>query len=288
MSEFDVVEQRLREYRPIGPSAAAREKMAALLQAPPQAGAPTRGHWRWVAAAAAVVAILALGARSARKWMTPAPSAPATASATSQQPTTIPEAFSTAWTAQPRVDVPAIFSHATVVVVGFIDWPCTGCVTLYPRLREIEERYKQSMPGAVEVVVLDWPWNADCNSHVPAEGGLRHPASCVAAAAVRIARDRGRADAMIDWIVTNRATLEGPDWKSRLLAELQRLCPGVDFDREYARVLPAIQADADRGAHVGINTTPTVFVNGRSLGPAMPTVEVIDWAIRLELQGRIK
>ena len=288
MSEFDLIEERLRAYRPVGPSPAVREGMAVVLGGL-QSGAPGRartGRWRGGAIAASVLAVLALGAYAL--WPKPAPAlvAPATASnADSRQPP-IPSEFATAWAAKPRVDIPWVSSRASVTVVTFMDWQCPACLTLYPTLELVAERYKKShSDGVVDVVMVDWPWNSDCNVQLRADPKApRHEASCVAAAAVRIARSRGQADAMIGWILADRSALSGEGWRSRILAEIQRLLPGIDFDKEYQGVLLAIESEAARGAALHVNMTPSVFVNGRLIGPQVPSAEVLDWAIRLELQ----
>lgn len=289
MSEFDLIEERLRAYRPVGPSPAARDRMAAVVGGTQAAasGRPRPSPWLWVAAAAAVLALFVFGTYAVWRWLSPGSAVSSTASGASGAETPIPEEFATSWAAQRRVDIPGISSRAAVTVVMFMDWPCPGCLKLYPTFELIAERYKRSHPGLVDFVVLDWPWNGECNPYVPAEV-LGHEASCVAAAAVRIARSRGQADAMIEWILTNRAALEGVGWRDRILTEIRRLFPGIDFEQEYQKVLGAIENDAARGAAVGVNATPTIFVNGRLLGPGIPPVDAIDWAIRLELERKVK
>ena len=50
----------------------------------------------------------------------------------------------------------------------------------------------------------DFPLEAECNANIP-QGP--HPIACEAAAAVRMARKNGKAEALEDWLFANQPTL---------------------------------------------------------------------------------
>src|SRR6185295_17456137 len=112
-------------------------------------------------------------------------------------PKTQQEQFEEAWNQLPRIDVGVSAGTAKVVVVKYNDWLCPTCKAYAMGYEPVLEAYEKSDPGAVKMVVKDWPWNTACNSSagrtIPG-----HEGSCDASVAVRLARDRGKADEMID------------------------------------------------------------------------------------------
>ncbi len=63
---------------------------------------------------------------------------------------------------------------------------------------------EQTMPGVIKTVTKDYPLNNKCNFNVP---GQNHPGACEAAAAVRLATERGKAGPMIDWLFSHQESL---------------------------------------------------------------------------------
>ena len=71
---------------------------------------------------------------------------------------------------------------------------------------DLRQASRRNRPGAVKYIVKDWPWNSECNFNVT-QTLHGHQGSCAAAAAVRMARDRGKGDEMIEWLFTNQQHL---------------------------------------------------------------------------------
>lgn len=182
-----------------------------------------------------------------------------------------------AWRRQPRVDLGIDPEGASVVVVKFNDYECPGCRTYETYYAPVFEKLEAQHPGAVKYVVKDWPWNAECNFHtmstIPG-----HEAACESAAAARLAKELGRYEEMVDWIYANQGKT-----KAELRAAVQRILGVADFDREYARLLPEIRRDIADGGAIGINSTPTYFINGVRI-PALQQ-SAFEYAIRLELEA---
>jgi protein-disulfide isomerase len=100
-----------------------------------------------------------------------------------------------------------------------------------------------------------------------------HEGSCEAAAAVRMARDRGKDGQMIAWLFDNQdrliqmalgSTLAANASSNAIKAQAVTML-GIkpeDFDREYAAKLTDIRRDESDGQALGVGSTPTYFVNG--------------------------
>ncbi len=185
------------------------------------------------------------------------------------------------WTARQRVQVGAPADGAAVVVTVFLDWQCPTCTHL--EYATILAAYEAAKPGAVRYVIKDYPLNARCNANLPVDAPAHHAAACEAAAAVRMARQRGKADEFIDWIFANQRDLTAEAVKTQAASML-----GVrDFDAEYARMLGDIRRDVADGAALHVQFTPAVFVNGvpaSRAGGGPPSPQELDWAIQSELK----
>ncbi|MEO8483798.1 MAG: thioredoxin domain-containing protein [Acidobacteriota bacterium] len=186
--------------------------------------------------------------------------------------------FAKAWAQQPRVDLGIPASGAKVVIVKFNDFMCPSCRQAEAFYKPVLDKFAKSNPGAVKYVVKDWPWNSGCNfntsSTIPG-----HEAACNAAAAARMARDRGKYDEMVEWLYANQGTTA-----AAVRAAAERLLAVKDFDAEYARKLPEIRRDVADGGVLRINSTPTFFINGVRLPEGTIAAPYFELAISLELK----
>jgi protein-disulfide isomerase len=111
-----------------------------------------------------------------------------------------------------------------------------------------------------------------------ANGGP-HPASCEAAVAVRLAREQGKEDPMIEWVFANQDKLT-PDVIKQGVQETGGV---TDFDAKYSSTLALVKVDAALGQRLTVRSTPTFFLNGVKLEGALP-VQYFEQAILYELQ----
>jgi len=188
----------------------------------------------------------------------------ATLAARSQSPAQddFDKQFLAAWAQQIRSDVRVPAAGAKVVVVKFNDWMCPGCRYAYQEFKPLLAKYA-ALPGALKYVEKDWPWNKSCNQ-ATAQTFAGHEASCDAAAVVRLAADRGKRDAMIEWLYADqpqtadqRETMPG-----RVRAKAGEMLGIKDFAAGYAAKLPEIKKDIADGVALKIQGTPTYFING--------------------------
>jgi uncharacterized membrane protein/protein-disulfide isomerase len=241
--------------------------------------------------ALAVSILLLAGAASAIAFFPRGPAAqPAAAAAAPAAPAAPPAAagadraaapagsqaseFERWYWAQPRVNLPVPNGGAKVLIVKFNDYQCPACGQSYDWYKPILAKYEATHPGQVRFVSLDFPLHPACNAAVTR---VVHIAACEAAVAVRLARERGKAQAMEEWLYANQtATPE-------MVRAAARDVAGVtDFDARYAALLQAVKTDAALGGLNNVRSTPTFFINGTMIVGALPP-QYFDQAIALEL-----
>jgi protein-disulfide isomerase len=191
-------------------------------------------------------------------------------------------AFEKAWSEQQRVDLGISADGAKVVIVKFNDWQCPSCKASYFAYKPILQGYEHTNPGAIKYVTKDYPLSNKCNFNLSA---AMHQATCEAAAFVRMARDRGKADEAIEWLFSL------PDQMGTtpetIKARAREVLGVTDFDKEYQAKLPDIQRDAADGGALHVQYTPTYYVNGVKAqygdGSWLPA-EYFDYAIQYELK----
>lgn len=153
---------------------------------------------------------------------------------------------------QPRVILPVAADGARVVVVKFNDFQCPACRQAYLEYKGVVAKYEKEYAGRVKFITMDFPLESECNL------GSAHASACEAAAAVRMARAKGKGPEMEDWFFTHQETMT-PD----KVKEWVRQVAGVtDFDAQYKSVLEQVKAEAKLGRDLNVSGTPTFFVNG--------------------------
>ncbi|MEP7118311.1 MAG: vitamin K epoxide reductase family protein [Acidobacteriota bacterium] len=177
--------------------------------------------------------------------------------------------------AQQRVPVMVASEGAAVVLVKFNDYMCPPCGQTFAEYKPVLARYAKEYPGKLKFVSRDYPLDPECNRLAP---GGSHMASCEAAVAVRLAREKGKADVMENWLFSNQPTLTPASVK-----DAARTLAGVtDFDARYATTLALVKGDIEQGGQLQVQGTPTFFMNGIRL-PGLRAA-FLDAAIALEMK----
>jgi protein-disulfide isomerase len=175
---------------------------------------------------------------------------------------------------QPRVTVPGTGgTGAAVVIVKFNDYQCPPCGATFRQYKPVLARLQQQYPGKIAFITKDFPLETECNSV-----NLPHPSACEAAVAVRLAREKGRAEAMEEWLFANQSTLT----PERVKAGAASVAGITDFDARYVKTLELVRAEAAEGVRLAVKGTPTFFLNGILL-PIWPP-EIFQAAIEWELR----
>jgi len=175
----------------------------------------------------------------------------------------------------PRVPLVISSEGAKVLIVKFNDYQCPACGQSYLTYKPIFAKYQASNPGAIRLVMKDFPLNPDCNSNLTT---MLHPGACDAAVAVRLAREHNRGEQLEDYFYTHQEQMT-----PQTVRQAARDIGGVtDFDAKYAVTLESVKSDIALGKSLRVSQTPTFFVNGVKI-EGMMRPEFFDQAIAYEL-----
>ena len=178
--------------------------------------------------------------------------------------------------AAPRVPLIISAEGAKVLIVKFNDFQCPACGQSYLQYKPVLAKYEASNPGAVKMVLKDYPLNPACNPNVQV---VLHPAACEAAVAVRLARQHNHGPEMEEWLYTHQPQMTSPS-----VRQAARDIGGVtDFDAKYASTLALVKGDIALGQSLKVNQTPTFFLNGVKID-GMWAPQFFDQAIAYELK----
>lgn len=175
----------------------------------------------------------------------------------------------------PRRMIPVDAPGAAVVVVKFNDYQCPPCGNTYAAYKPLKAKWDKQLPGKVKFVTKDFALDTECNSAI--QQGM-HALACEAAAAVRMARKAGKAEALEDWLFANQPTLT----LDGLRNAVKSIGGVADFDAQYPKILPDVKTDTSLGGFLGVRSTPTFFVNGIQMPDSR--VEIMNAAIEHELR----
>ena len=141
---------------------------------------------------------------------------------------------------------------APITIVEFSDYQCPFCARVNPTLARVREVYGDR----VKIVFKDYP--------LP-----NHPQAPKAAEAARCAGEQNKYWEMHDAMFANQRALEVPSLKqtARTIG-----LNGTSFDQclDSGKWAAAVQEGSELGEKMGVNSTPTLYVNGRALIGAMP------------------
>ena len=151
--------------------------------------------------------------------------------------------------------------EAPVQMVVFSDFRCPGCRKLAQMMPPLAKQFE----NALRIVFKHYPLDSTCNAAVKQEF---HPGACQAAQAAEAAREQGRF-----WAFHDSVFRAPPRDKTTLRSIAEEL--DLDINRFEARrtqttVQSRIQADIELGTRLGVDGTPSVFINGRRVYDIRP------------------
>jgi protein-disulfide isomerase len=159
----------------------------------------------------------------------------------------------------PRYEV-AIADHdpsrgpadAPITIIEFSEYQCPFCARVTPTLKQIEEKY----PGKIRLVFKDFP--------LP-----NHAQAPKAAEAAHCAGEQGKYWELHDRLFANQQQLHVPELKAH--AKAVGLDPAA-FDQclDSGKHAAQVQTDVDLGSGMGVQSTPTLYINGRVVTGAQP------------------
>jgi protein-disulfide isomerase len=156
-------------------------------------------------------------------------------------------------------------ADAPVTVIEFSDFQCPFCLRVMPTLKQLRAKYGDKM----RLVWKDFPLTQI------------HPQAFVAAQAGNCAREQGKFWEYHDKLFANQSALQAESLKKYAAdagLDAAKFNQCLDSSKYEARVEEELTA----GNHLGISSTPTLYVNGRMINGAQP-IEVFESVIDEEL-----
>ena len=180
------------------------------------------------------------------------------------------------YNAQLRIPLVVPTEGAKVLVVKFNDYQCPACGQSHKDYKSVFAKYEATQPGAVRLVLKDFPLESECNSNMAT---TLHAAACEAAVAVRLAREKNLAAPLEEWLFSNQPAMT----PQAVRQQVRQLAQVVNFDERYPITLEQVKADIAYGRQLGVRSTPTFFINGVKIEGALPA-PLFDQAIAYELK----
>ena len=162
--------------------------------------------------------------------------------------------------AQPTQQAALPADGVKVRVLKFNDYQCPACRMTYMAYHDIIAKYEASHPGAFRFETRDFPLESECGF-----GGI-HSSACEAAVAVRLAREKNKGAELEAWLFERQESMS----RDLVKEGLEQIAQVTNFDEAYPKVLEQVRADARLGQQLGVQGTPTFFVNGIRVGSLRP------------------
>jgi protein-disulfide isomerase len=144
-------------------------------------------------------------------------------------------------------------ASAPVTLVEFSDFQCPFCARVMPTLKKVKEAYGDR----VRIVWKDFPLTSI------------HPQAFKAAEAGQCAREQGKFWELHDRLFANQQALQPEALKEHAAAiglDLARFNACFDASKYGERV----QQQMSAGSQLGVQSTPSIFINGRLVSGAQP------------------
>ncbi len=169
---------------------------------------------------------------------------------------------------------------APVTIVEFSDFECSHCKLAYEGLKEALPVYGDQ----VQVRFHHYPLDGTCNPSMPPGGG--HKYACLAAMAAECADAQGKFWQYHDTLFDHQPAFTREDllrYANDLGLDRERFIACLDSDAPRE----AIRQDVASGTKLGIDSTPTLYINGRTVRGALRG-DTFGYAIVLERAARPK
>jgi protein-disulfide isomerase len=147
--------------------------------------------------------------------------------------------------------------NAKVTIVEFADYQCPGCKHASETLHTLSQEFQ----GKVRVVFKNYPLDSSCNKSMQ---GKFHEHSCKAAIMSRCAGEQGKFWQYHDLAFKNQATINEANLKA-WATELGMSQDQINLCWNSKDILAKVQDDIEQGNKAGVDSTPTLFINGKKV-----------------------
>jgi protein-disulfide isomerase len=155
-------------------------------------------------------------------------------------------------------------ADAPVTIIEFTDYQCPSCAGLRPVMDRLLAEYQ----GKARLVARDFPLQ-------------KHPYAFKAAEAAEAAREQGKYWEYTTILFQNQGAL-GPDQLKEYARQSRLDLEKFDATLASGKFAEKVRRDYQDGVRIGIQATPTVFVNGRRVSE--PTYE----SLKATIEGALK
>ena len=145
--------------------------------------------------------------------------------------------------------------EAQVQLIVFSSFHCPGCRAFADHMRTLTERYHDKLT----IRFKHYPLGTACNTDISVN---RHPHSCEAAWAAEAARRQG-----MFWAFHDALFAASRNARNETLLQIAREIgldvPQFEAHRHTESTKERVDSDITLGSRLGVDETPTIFVNGR-------------------------
>ena len=152
-------------------------------------------------------------------------------------------------------------ADAPITIIEFSDFECPACAMAFRDLHDLADQH----PELVRIVFHHFPLDSECNAKVPSR---LHKSACQAAIASECAARAGKFWEFHDLLFDGQDRLGRDDLVTKAV--------GLGIDRDTfvtclddPAVRALVKADTDAGAKLGVQSTPTLVINGRTIEGAL-------------------
>jgi protein-disulfide isomerase/uncharacterized membrane protein len=162
--------------------------------------------------------------------------------------------------------------NAPITIVEFSDFQCPACGHAFADLRDLVRARSD-----VRLIFRHFPLDAACN---PGMTHSLHPDACHAAVAAECAGQQSKFWEYHDELFENQRSLDR-DSLFRYARELGLDIAAFRTCLDDPATMERIRADVDAGTKMGVDSTPTIFINGRRVDGAL-SQPYYDFALVIE------
>jgi protein-disulfide isomerase/uncharacterized membrane protein len=160
-------------------------------------------------------------------------------------------------------------ASAPVTVAEYSDFLCPYCRNLGLALSQ----FVPQAGGRVALYFKNYPLDRSCNERLP---GSTHPGACIWALGAVCARYQGKFDAYHDRVFSTELRNPQPADVVRIAGEAGLNAAAIQGCLDDPKAKADLAAEIAEGNRIGINATPTLYINGKKLPRINDFVAVVD------------
>ena len=192
-----------------------------------------------------------------------------------------PQQIITEYQSRPMVEIPVGEAdprlgpeNAPMQMVVFSSFQCPGCQTFAHTMSHLREDFD----GQLTIIFKHFPLGKACNPDLKAD---LHPQACAAARAAEAAQRQGKFWAFHDAMFTEKLGVTDQTLE-RIAEKIGIDVDQFNTDRAGDATVAKVKTDIELGNRLGLDATPTVFLNGRPVD--VLSLEALEPLIRHELE----